>query len=272
MSEQFWDKGIMLVTGCTKVSEGCKNCWSETIHCRFMEDPKQTVYLPELMTNGRFNGKTKVHMHRLEAACKKRKPTVYAIWNDLYHEGVSDEQIDEAFGLMMSHTHHTYLIITKRPERAASWWNGSGLPRMIIDFSMRSIWHIVTMENQAMVDKRMPHLLQIPGKRGIIIEPMLEAVSLFPWVSGYHECLECGDWLINPRTTVPVCRQCCPPKRMTRKDWIHQVILGKENAPNARPFDPAWADSVEQQCKLAGVPFHNKTTGKGIWHGDNNQP
>ena len=116
MSEipQFWKKGIQLVDGCIKVSPGCMHCWAELMTARFKR-------VPEVLTGDKFNGKVIFNMHLLEKAAKVKKPTVYAIWNDLYHEGVTDEQIDKVFGIMMAETQHTYLIVTKRPDQAQAY-------------------------------------------------------------------------------------------------------------------------------------------------------
>ena len=237
---QFWDKGVMLVTGCAKVSPGCKNCWSEKEHhmrsCRKIPG----VYAPELMTDKRFNGKVQFNLRLLESAAKVKKPHVYAIWNDLYHPGVTDEQIVKARNVMDAATQHTILIVTKRPERAE---NKSPLPS--------HIWHIVTCENQAMADKRIPHLLRIPGKRGLIIEPMLGEVNLMKCAAPENHCYG---------------REICEtPVKCDHHplDGIHQVILGPENGTGKRPFMNWWADSVKAQCMDAGVPFYRKDTGEG---------
>ena len=227
-NDQFWDKGIQVVDGCNHVSTGCKNCWSEAMTARFKR-------VPEVLTDGRFNGHVRFNLHLLEKAAKVRQPHVYAIWNDLYKEGVTVSQRDRVAILMANASHHTFLIVTKRPEIAAAFF---------IDKWPAHIWHIVTAENQAMADKRIPHLLKIPGKRGIIIEPMLEGMDLTAAFKPIHHT-KFG----NPDGTT----------------WkpIHQVILGPENGPGKRPFNPEWADSVKAQCEAAGVPFYRKDTGEG---------
>lgn len=268
---QFWDKGPMVVTGCEKVSPGCMNCWSERAHVIRSRNPAvQHIYSPDLLTNGKFNGKVQFNLRLLEGALKSRKPKVIAPWNDLYHPGITDEQILKVFSLVRKSNRkrerklepHTILIITKRIERAADlvprlWVNASGdviflkhtdknaiaIAETTMQDFWPNIWTIPTCENQAMADKRIPHLLRIPGKRGIIIEPMLEEIDLnFMW--GIEEGKPKDETLLV-------------------RDGIHQVILGPENGPGKRPFDPAWADSVKAQCKAAGVPFYRKDTREG---------
>lgn len=290
---QFWTKGVQFNDGCTKVSPGCKNCWSEAMAARFKR-------VPEVLTDGHFNGKVHINMHLLEKAAKRKKPEVYAIWNDLYHEGVTDEQIFKALAIMMGATHHTFLIVTKRVERAAIYMPefmdinydyalkrapeahpvhlmDEQTPLMKTKFFRKAmaenmtghIWHIVTCENQAMADKRIPHLLRIPGKRAIIIEPMLEEIDFDKWKqTGYycntpnHGAL-CPEGIMEGDDGVVICRYCENPIDIGYGLPFHQVICGPENGTGKRPFDPAWADSVKAQCEAAGVPFYRKDTGEG---------
>jgi protein gp37 len=245
-NNNFWDKGVMLVTGCTKVSPGCKNCWSETAHVRRSKDPKnQRCYNPNPLTDGRFNGKVQFNLYRLEAAAKVRKPTVYAIWNDLYHENVDISEVDRAIKIMEKSSHHVYLIVTKRPEVASKYYGFIPTRHW-----KPHIWHIVTCENQAMADKRIPHLLNIPGKRGIIIEPMLGAVDLLHVKDDFGHGLTFNA--LSSKVGISY-----------RGENIQQVICGPENGAGKRPFDPAWADSVKAQCEAAGVPFYRKDTSTG---------
>lgn len=233
MAGKFWDEGPMVVTGCTKVSEGCRGCWSEQAHVMRSGRP---AWPEDCITDKRFNGKVHFRLEALEAAVKGRKPKVIATWNDLYHEGVNAAQIFLAYGLMLNphNAHHTFLVITKRIKRASEF-----IDTMIP--LQDNIWHIATMENQARADERMPHLLRIPGKRGIIIEPMLGPIRL----------------------TDPHVMNGTAPGSLWTKD-IHQVILGGETGRDARPMHPDWVRSVRDQCEAAGVPFFFKSWGEWL--------
>ena len=237
---RFWDKGPMVVTGCTKVSRGCDRCWSEQAHVMRQGRP---AWPSDCLTEGSFNGKVHFRLEALEAAVKGKTPRVISPWNDLYHEGVTLEQTGKAYRIMdnKKNSHHAFLIITKRIDRAAGYCGG--VHDMTGAVLPDNIWHIATMEDQEQVDKRMPHLLRIPGKRGIIIEPIVGPIELGlngtcpeSWGHGYS----------------PV------------GEHIHQVILGGETGRGAVPMHPDWVRSVRDQCASAGVPFFFKSWGEWI--------
>jgi protein gp37 len=240
-NKNFWDKGIQLVDGCTKVSPGCKNCWSEAMTARFKR-------VPEVITNGKFNGKLRHNFYLLEKALDKCDyGTVISLWNDLYNPNVPDEFVKKVMQRINQYPEFRILIITKRIERAVKM----GL------LTADHVWHIVTCEDQQRADERIPHLLRIPGKRGIIIEPMLGAITL----KFSREIEPCP----NPECDeVAGCCICEYSTRIWGGPTIHQVILGPENGPGKRPFKEEWAESVKAQCEAAGVPFYRKDTGEGI--------
>lgn len=260
MAGKFWDEGPMVVTGCTKVSEACRRCWSEQAHVMRSGRP---AWPSDCLTDGKFNGKVHFRIEALQAAVKGKKPKVIAPWNDLYHEGVTLEQMTQAHVLMANrfNSHHTFLIITKRIKAAADYC--SGVSALSGGISLPdNIWHIATMENQARADERMPYLLQIPGKRAVIIEGMLGTVDLSEalycsWTEGMELPYEEGYCRIGCDREDNQCDG-------NPSSLIHQVILGGETGTGARPMHPDWVRSVRDQCAAAGVPFFFKSWGEWL--------
>lgn len=105
-TEKTWNP----VTGCTKVSQGCKNCYAETIANRFWKDRKFTD--------------VQCHADRLEQPLHWRKPTMVFVnsMSDLFHEDVPFEFIKQVFGIMHHCQKHTFQVLTKRPERALEFY------------------------------------------------------------------------------------------------------------------------------------------------------
>ena len=97
------------VTGCTKVSAGCKHCYAEGVAKRFWGDRKFTD--------------VQTHPDRLDAPLRWRKPRRVFVnsMSDLFHEDVPDEFIDRVFAVMALAPQHTFQVLTKRPERMRAW-------------------------------------------------------------------------------------------------------------------------------------------------------
>jgi len=114
------------------------------------------------------------------------------------------------------------------------------------------IWIIASASTQAEVDRIVPVLLQIPAaKRGLSLEPLLEKVDLFPWVTTNFRCQH-GNLAPEPDS---YCQPCgCYPDRALL-DWI---VVGPESGPNRRPMDTDWARSLKDQCVAGGVAFGRK--------------
>jgi protein gp37 len=67
--------------------------------------------------NGKWNGQIRLLEKNLDLPLRARKPVVWAAWNDLFHSDVPDGFIDCVFAVMASSGQHTFLVLTKRPER-----------------------------------------------------------------------------------------------------------------------------------------------------------
>lgn len=193
-----------------------------------------------------FNGLIQTHPDRLDIPLKRRKPTVWAIWNDLFHEAVPGEFLSKTYRVMVAEgNRHTYLVLTKRPAHMADFLFDETVPD--------NIWSGLTVCNQQEADEKIPVFLQVPGKKFLSIEPMLGATILDPYWLKCLGAFECDKR--RPDKGKTVCHpDPCPPR-------ISAVILGGETGPGARPMHLDWVRSVRDQCAAAGVPFFFKSWG-----------
>lgn len=236
----WWEKPWSLVDGCTPVSEACDHCWSARDAARWPRSRRLT-------TDGRFNGQVWVRRDRLEIPLKRRKPTVWAVWCDLFHEKVPTDFIWQALNVMAETPRHTYIVLTKRAERMRDVVREM-LAGSKEDALRGNIWPGVTAENQARAEERIPALLATPAVvRVVSVEPMLGGVSLFDGASSLAKDIEC-----RARTEKPY----------GFKQKIGWVICGGESGGGARPMHPEGPRSLREQCQAAGVPFFFKQWGE----------
>ena len=116
-TEQTWNP----VTGCSKVSPGCKHCYAETMARR----------LKAMGANGYENGfEVSLHPERLGQPLQRTKPTTYFVnsMSDLFHEQIPDSYIDSVLSVISKCPQHTFQILTKRADRLAEYCSGKNLP------------------------------------------------------------------------------------------------------------------------------------------------
>jgi protein gp37 len=272
--EETWNP----ITGCTPISEGCQNCYAKRMANRLRGRCGYPADEPFKVT---------LHKDRLEEPLRRKKPRRMFVGSmgDLFHEDVPDEFIARIWWVMgqcagyldpSRYRGHTFLILTKRPERMQKWlngWNDGETRRQWIESFgavydwmsgpkywpdvFPNVWLGVTAENQQRADERIPILLQIPAAaRFVSVEPMLGPVDLLSndYLGG---CINCEVYLDNPET----CINCAQDRKI---DWI---ICGGESGHGARPMHPDWVRSLRDQCQAAGVPFFFKQWGE--WNPDN---
>ena len=118
-TEILWcDETWNPVTGCTKVSSGCANCYAERLSL-------QKGWSRVQWTKGNAHENVTLHPERLEQPLRWRRPKRIFLCSmgDLFHELVPDDFIDEVFAVMALARHHTFQVLTKRPERMADYLN-----------------------------------------------------------------------------------------------------------------------------------------------------
>lgn len=137
MSKIEWtDKVWNAVTGCDKVSPGCKNCYAKSFSSRLMHIPKYSNVFELTM-----------HEELLCLPSKWKKPQKIFVnsMSDLFHPKVTDDFIYKTFQVMNAEKRHTFQILTKRAER---------LLKMNKDLQWGdNIWMGVTVENNDYVHR-----------------------------------------------------------------------------------------------------------------------
>ena len=253
---EWTDKTWNPVTGCTKVSAGCKNCYAEKM-ARRLKAMGQEKY--------RYGFKVAIQPDCLDEPLRWKKPCRVFVCSmgDLFHDDVPDEFIWKVIEAAWKAKHHTFLILTKRAARMrdtltkSCWWNND---------TPQNIHLGVSVEDQATANERIGYLLTTPSaKKFVSIEPMLGPVDLTD-ISYYVE----GNTISSAPPAERAVGASCHLDALDHREAyeyrmepgcegaLDGVILGCESGPGARSMYPEWARKVRDDCKAAGVPFFLK--------------
>lgn len=174
---QWTDATWNPVTGCTKVSAGCKHCYAERA-------------FPRVYGNREF-ADVRTHPNRLDQPLRWKRPRRVFVnsMSDLFHEDVPVDFVLRCWLTMMHAGRHTFQILTKRPARMRSILTSASFSSIK---PMPHIWLGVSVEDQATADERIPLLLQTPAAvRFVSYEPALGPVDFTRWIR--HAGI---DWII----------------------------------------------------------------------------
>lgn len=243
------------VTGCTKVSQGCKNCYAERLFPRAYGHGAMIRPLDEDKPRWRKFADVQCHPQRLETPLRWKKPHKIFVnsMSDLFHERIPDEFIDQVLAVMLLAPRHVFQVLTKRAERMACYLNSNAVYDRVLGasgifrqdrpalnrigisnpktFPVQWIHWGVSCEDQPNFDERVSYLAETPaGVRFVSLEPLLGAIDL-----------------------------------SSRIRWLDWVIVGGESGPSARPMHPDWVRSIREQCRQAEVPFFFKQGSQSNW-------
>src|SRR5690606_31845291 len=163
-------------TGCTKVSEGCKNCYAEKMAKRL-----QAMGMKRYQNGFQLT----LHWDLIDLPLRWKKPRKIFVnsMSDLFHPAVPDVFILKVFETMNRASHHIFQVLTKRPERAA---------RMADRITWSpNIWMGTSVENMKVIE-RVNYLLRIPARvRFLSCEPLLGHLELN--LDGIHWVIVGGE-------------------------------------------------------------------------------
>lgn len=273
-SIEWTDASWSPVSGCTRVSEGCRHCYAERMAGRFSGPGKPYEGVARMTPEGgRWTGEVKLHPERLGLPFHWKRPRRIFVcsMSDLFHPKVPFEFVDKIFAMMAWNPRHTFQVLTKRPERMAEYVNGPSRKDSVWTvpvaeyargkhitterygaWPLRNVWLGTSVEDQVAADARIPYLLETPAAvRFLSCEPLLGPINLEPWL-----------WKANVAKNWP---DGTPSFELVNhaepRGSLGWLIAGGESGPGARPMAAEWVRSLRDQCQVAGVAFFFKQVG-----------
>lgn len=236
------------VTGCSKVSEGCRNCYAAALAPRLAAmGQKGYTDLPWTKPNALKN--VQMHADRLDAPLRWAKPRRIFVnsMSDLFHELVPFEFVDRVFAAMALAPRHTFQVLTKRPERMAEYFRWSSARASQIEAAMEKFQ--ADMPAEKLADVRRPSLPLHNAWLGTSVEDgrVLGRVDHLRRVPAAVRFLSCEP-LIGPLDGLDLY-------------GIHWVIVGGESGRGHRPIEARWVRGIRAQTEEAGAAFFFKQWG-----------
>lgn len=228
------------VTGCTKVSPGCKNCYAETFAERWRNVPGHPY-------EQGFDLKLWPSRIILPLVWKEPRMIFVNSMSDLFHKDVPDDFIQRVFEVMMEARQHIFQVLTKRSERMMQWVRSNFTKSKVPSH----IWLGVSVENQDYV-WRIRHLQEVPSQiRFLSVEPLLGPVDLsVSNLKGIH-------WVIVGGESGPRARPMNPT-------WVRSIKKAcKEN--NVFFFFKQWG-AFSQTGKRVGKKKAGRTLDGKTWN------
>ena len=188
-TESTWNP----VTGCTKISSGCLNCYAEAMARRL-----------KAMNNPRYSKGFDVNLHAdlIELPLSWKKPRIVFVnsMSDLFHDDVPDDFIHSVFAAMNKADWHIVQVLTKRSKRLRQMSKGLVWPE--------NIWMGVTVEDNSTSDRIMDLMETGAAVKFISFEPLLEDI--------HNLDLKGIDWVI-------VGGESGPRSRPINAQWIRNI-------------------------------------------------
>lgn len=230
------------VTGCTKVSQGCKHCYAERMAKRL-----------RAMGNARYRNGFRVTLHEdlIDLPLRWKQPRLVFVnsMSDLFHHDVPSEFIQRVFEAMAACPQHTFQVLTKRSERLRELSTELPWPE--------NVWMGVSVENAAVVH-RITDLQTVPAHvRFLSLEPLIGPLEVLP-LDGIHWAIVGGESgpgarPMRPEWVESIHRQCIEQEvAFFFKQWggVRKDLTGREL--NGRTYDemPPRSQQLRSMCQL----------------------
>ena len=243
------------VTGCSRVSEGCRNCYAAALAPR-LAAMGQDGYTDLPWTKKNAPKNVKLHEDRLDTPLRWAKPRRIFVnsMSDLFHELVPFEFVDRVFAVMALAPRHTFQVLTKRPERMAEYFDPERMPEREL---------AILDATRAFVGKGAPY----QGKG--LTTHLQHGASILPLPNAWlGTSVEDGRVLgrVDHLRRVPAivrflsCEPLIGPLDLDL-DEIHWVIVGGESGRGHRPIESEWVRNIREQTAEAGTAFFFKQWG-----------
>lgn len=249
-TDETWNPTV----GCSEVSPGCDHCYAAKVAHRGLTPAHKGLTI--LTGEGvKWNGTVRCLPDRLEIPLRWRRPRRVFVdsMSDLFHPEVPASFILDVFSVMARTPHHTYQVLTKRPQRMqrvlSHYMFDDSIERRLpgsvsVDWGyeyvynaldparfLPNVWVGTSIEDASYL-WRARHLRETPAAlRFLSLEPALGAIA----------------------------RPVASPLDLSGIGW---VIVGGESGPGARACDPRWVRAIRDQCAAENVPFFFKQWGE----------
>lgn len=221
------------LTGCTKISSGCKNCYAETMAKRFQKNGVKGYENGFLLT---------LHNARLSLPLRTQPSTEFFVnsMSDLFHKDVPVSFLDKVFDIIQCAKWHQFQILTKRADIMAEYFKIRPVPE--------NVWLGVTVENKAEGIPRIDILRSISDVqvRFLSVEPLLE---------------DLGDVDFSGIAWVGVGGEAAVNARPMKKEWVLNIKECCER-DNAIFYFKQWGNWGEDMVKRSkyenGILLNNQ--------------
>ena len=259
------------VTGCSRVSAGCENCYAERLAATRMKNHPSRQGLTD--PHGRWNSNVRFNGQWLGQPLRWQRPRrIFTVAHgDLFHERIPRDWVDMVFAVMAMASQHQFQVLTKRPERMRDYLYRDRRDRAFFPESSEGEirhWLREGARWAAQIHK-IPAPSDWQGQfAGCTWPPEFDWPLPNVWPGVSAEDQPTVDKRARELRKIPAAVRWLSLEPLlgpveiddllSELDW---VVAGGESGPGARPMDPAWVRSLRNQCICAGVPFFFKQWG-----------